>query len=127
MRTSVPDVYACGDVCSVTWSAPSEYWKQMRLWTQARQMGDYCARSMMSNGDVEKDFCFELFTHTTSFFGFKVIFLGDFKGERQPEGWYTIANGKTETIENLILNKTDLERIEENFLDPQIDIEDYFD
>ncbi|KAK6027910.1 pyridine nucleotide-disulfide oxidoreductase [Ostertagia ostertagi] len=75
MRTSVPDVYACGD---------------MRLWTQARQMGDYCARSMMSNGDVEKDFCFELFTHTTSFFGFKVIFLGDFKGERQPEGWYTI-------------------------------------
>ena len=26
-----------------------------------------------------------------------------------------------------ILNKTDLERIEENFLDPSIDIEDYFD
>ncbi|KAK5966274.1 Pyridine nucleotide-disufhide oxidoreductase [Trichostrongylus colubriformis] len=153
MRTSISDVYACGDVCSTMWSAPSEYWKQMRLWTQARQMGDYCARSMMSNGDIEKDFCFELFTHTTSFFGFKVVFLGDFKAEHQPEGWYTIERiieddqfvqcimfnhrvvgavlvGETdleETMENLILNKTDLERIEENFLDPQIDIEDYFD
>ncbi|VDO38616.1 unnamed protein product [Haemonchus placei] len=153
MRTPIPGVYACGDVCSVSWSTPSENWKQMRLWTQARQMGDYCARSMMSNGDVEKDFCFELFTHTTSFFGYKVVFLGDFKAERQPEGWYTIERvieddqfvqcimfnhrvvgavlvGETdleETMENLILNKTDLERIEENFLDPQIDIEDYFD
>nr|CDJ97708.1 FAD-dependent pyridine nucleotide-disulphide oxidoreductase domain containing protein [Haemonchus contortus] len=153
MRTPIPGVYACGDVCSVSWSAPSENWKQMRLWTQARQMGDYCARSMMSDGDVDKDFCFELFTHTTSFFGYKVVFLGDFKAERQPEGWYTIERiieddqfvqcimfnhrvvgavlvGETdleETMENLILNKTDLERIEENFLDPQIDIEDYFD
>ncbi|KIH50516.1 hypothetical protein ANCDUO_19405, partial [Ancylostoma duodenale] len=56
LRTSVADVYACGD---------------MRLWTQARQMGDYCARSMMANGDVDIDFCFELFTHTTTFFGYK--------------------------------------------------------
>ncbi|KIH57622.1 hypothetical protein ANCDUO_12185 [Ancylostoma duodenale] len=32
-----------------------------------------------------------------------------------------------ETIENLILNKTDMERIEDSFLDPEIDIEDYFD
>ncbi|VDM85804.1 unnamed protein product [Strongylus vulgaris] len=31
------------------------------------------------------------------------------------------------TMENLILNKTNLEGIEEDFLDPQIDIEDYFD
>ncbi|WKX95738.1 hypothetical protein Q1695_012302 [Nippostrongylus brasiliensis] len=153
MRTSVRDVYACGDVCTPEWSSPSVYWKQMRLWTQARQMGDFCARSMMANGEIETDFCFELFTHTTTFFGYKVVFLGDFKAERQPEGWYTIERviendhfvqcvmynhrvvgailvGETnleETMENLILNKTDLERIEENFLDPQIDIEDYFD
>ncbi|RCN49347.1 hypothetical protein ANCCAN_04598 [Ancylostoma caninum] len=138
LRTSVADVYACGD---------------MRLWTQARQMGDYCARSMMANGDLDIDFCFELFTHTTTFFGYKVVFLGDFKGEHQPAGWYTIERiikddqfvqciifnhrvvgailvGETdleETIENLILNKTDMERIEDSFLDPEIDIEDYFD
>ncbi|KAK6738164.1 hypothetical protein RB195_020336 [Necator americanus] len=153
LRTSIPDVYACGDVCSPEWSAPSEFWKQMRLWTQARQMGDYCGRSMIANGDIDTDFCFELFTHTTTFFGFKVVFLGDFKGEHQPEGWYTIERiikddqfvqcimfnhkvvgavlvGETdleETIENLILNRTDLERIEDSFLDPEIDIEDYFD
>ncbi|KHJ84909.1 pyridine nucleotide-disulfide oxidoreductase, partial [Oesophagostomum dentatum] len=90
LRTSIPDVYACGDVCTPTWSQPSEFWKQIRLWTQARQMGDYCARSMMANGDIETDICFELFTHTTTFFGYKVVFLGDFKGEHQPEGWYTV-------------------------------------
>ncbi|KJH52005.1 hypothetical protein DICVIV_01816 [Dictyocaulus viviparus] len=153
MCTSLPDVYACGDVCTVSWSFPSTIWKQMRLWTQARQMGEYCARSMVADGRLDVDFCFELFTHTTSFFGYKVVFLGDFKGERQPEGWYTIDRiieenqfvrcimydhrvvgavliGETdleETVENLILNKTDLEKIEQDFLDPQIDIEDYFD
>ncbi|VDP41157.1 unnamed protein product [Heligmosomoides polygyrus] len=84
MRTSVPDVYACGDACSLTWTSPSAYWKQrmcafkatvqMRLWTQARQMGDYCARSMIASGEIEIDFCFELFTHTTTFFGYKVRF-----------------------------------------------------
>uniref|UniRef100_A0A0K0D2N4 Pyr_redox_2 domain-containing protein n=1 Tax=Angiostrongylus cantonensis TaxID=6313 RepID=A0A0K0D2N4_ANGCA len=183
MCTSVPDVYACGDVCSVSWSIPSRFWKQMRLWTQARQMGDYCARCMMVNAKLDVDFCFELFTHTTSFFGYKsivivlslnviedslpisvltskhdivfgqVVFLGDFKGERQLEGWYTIDRiiegdqfvrcimynhrvvgavlvGETdleETVENLILNKADLEGLEDYFLDPRIDIEDYFD
>lgn len=32
-----------------------------------------------------------------------------------------------ETLENLILNQTDLTTIEHSFLDPDIDIEDYFD
>ncbi|CAJ0605357.1 unnamed protein product [Cylicocyclus nassatus] len=153
LRTSIPDVYACGDVCTPVLSKPSPYWKQIRLWTQARQMGDFCARSMLANGAVEVDFSFELFTHTTTFFGYKIVFLGDFKGERQPQGWYTIERvvgddqfvqcimfehrvvgailvGETdleETIENLILNKINLEGIEEDFLDPNIDIEDYFD
>lgn len=32
LRTSVSDVYACGDVCSTAWSAPSEFWKQVSNW-----------------------------------------------------------------------------------------------
>ncbi|KAK6047652.1 hypothetical protein COOONC_14843, partial [Cooperia oncophora] len=27
MRTSIPDVYACGDVCSISFSEPSPFWK----------------------------------------------------------------------------------------------------
>ncbi|VDM57936.1 unnamed protein product [Angiostrongylus costaricensis] len=113
------DQVQCDFVIWATGVVPTtSIWKnccqEMRLWTQARQMGDYCARSMMVNGKLDVDFCFELFTHTTSFFGYKVCFFCDI--------CFLI-----ETIENLILNKTDLEEIEEDFLDPRIDIEDYFD
>ncbi|THD26715.1 Pyridine nucleotide-disulfide oxidoreductase domain-containing protein 1 [Fasciola hepatica] len=38
MQTSVPDVYAAGDCAFANWTwAP--HWIQMRLWSQARQMG----------------------------------------------------------------------------------------
>lgn len=48
---------------------------QMRLWTQARQMGCYAARCMAAgvlSKAVELDFCFELFSHQTRFFNYKV-------------------------------------------------------
>jgi NAD(P)H-nitrite reductase large subunit len=32
-----------------------------------------------------------------------------------------------ETLENLILNQTDISQIEDDFLNPQVDLEDYFD
>lgn len=32
-----------------------------------------------------------------------------------------------ETLENLILNQTDISHIEDDFLNPQVDLEDYFD
>lgn len=32
-----------------------------------------------------------------------------------------------ETFENLILNKLDISHVEEHLLDPDVDIEDYFD
>jgi NAD(P)H-nitrite reductase large subunit len=32
-----------------------------------------------------------------------------------------------ETIENLILNQTNISQIEENLLDPDVDLEDFFD
>lgn len=48
---------------------------QMRLWTQARQMGWYAGRCMAAHilsEPVELDFCFELFSHITKFFNYKV-------------------------------------------------------
>ncbi|XP_061770074.1 pyridine nucleotide-disulfide oxidoreductase domain-containing protein 1 isoform X4 [Nerophis ophidion] len=74
MMTSQPDVYAAGDVCSACWEH-SPFWQQMRLWTQARQMGYYAARCMAAgvlSQTIELDFCFELFSHITTFFNYKV-------------------------------------------------------
>ena len=104
MRTSVPGIFAAGDVCtvvetssalanksSVASSSTSSLWFQMRLWTQARQMGVQCAETI--RGELQNDssqqicqsaintFAFELFAHTTVFFGYKVILLGRFNGK----------------------------------------------
>ncbi|XP_071485399.1 pyridine nucleotide-disulfide oxidoreductase domain-containing protein 1-like [Diadema antillarum] len=155
MRTSIGDVYAAGDVCTATWE-PAPNWTQMRLWSQARQMGAYAAKCMVADEcseTIPQDFCFELFAHVTRFFGFKVVLLGKFNGQglgtdyevmlRMTKGVEyvkvvmhnglmkgAILIGDTdleETFENLILNETDLSPFGVDLLDPNIDIEDYFD
>jgi small subunit ribosomal protein S18b len=155
METNLSNIYAAGDVCTVNWT--SKHWFQMRLWTQARQMGMYaakCMHSMYANEKLLQDFCFELFTHVTSFFGFKVILLGLFNAQgldkkhcellvRVTEGQeyvkLVISNGRVvgamligdsdleEMCENLILNQIDVTNLMDDLLDPNIDIEDYFD
>ena len=158
METSIKDIYAAGDVCHVNWDS-SKHWFQMRLWTQARQMGMFAAQcmytSLQSNGNEKKDldFCFEMFTHATKFFGYKVILLGLFNGQKNLdyEVLLRMTKGKEyikcvmskdgrmqgailigetdleETFENLILNQMDLTIYGVDLLDPNIDIEDYFD
>lgn len=104
-RTSAPAVYAAGDGCEVrpnldrrcpdlTEPGPPD-WLQMRLWSQAKTMGQFAARNMLedweSGGSTQGQadwnpypieasmtsaFPFQLFTHMTRFFGFKVILLG---------------------------------------------------
>ncbi|XP_071955222.1 pyridine nucleotide-disulfide oxidoreductase domain-containing protein 1-like [Antedon mediterranea] len=156
MRTNLEHVYAAGDVCSASWQ-PAEQWFQMRLWSQARQMGAYAAKCMIADTSgqvIHQDFCFELFAHMTTFFGFKVVLLGKFNGQGLDKKDYEalvrvtlgveyikviLKDGKMygailigdtdleETFENLILNKTDLTRYGEDLLNPGVDIEDYFD
>lgn len=155
MMTSEPDVYAAGDVCTACWEQ-SPLWQQMRLWTQARQMGWYAGRCMAAHilsEPVELDFCFELFSHITKFFNYKVVLLGKFNGQglgpdhellvRCTKGQEyvkvvlrggrmvgAVLIGETdleETFENLILNQMDLTPYGEELLNPDIDIEDYFD
>ncbi|XP_063786159.1 pyridine nucleotide-disulfide oxidoreductase domain-containing protein 1 [Pseudophryne corroboree] len=155
MRTSARNVYAAGDICTAAWT-PSPFWQQMRLWTQARQMGWFAARCMAADhlGEtIELDFCFELFAHVTKFFNYKVILLGKYNAQGlgtdhelllrctmgQEYVKVVMQNGRMvgavligetnleETFENLILNQMDLSAYGEDLLDPNIDIEDYFD
>lgn len=104
--------------------------------------------------EVELEFCFENFSHVTRFFGFKVVLLGLYNGQGLEksnqhllvrctknleyikvvlENWRmqgAILIGETgleETFENLILNQVDLSSYGEDLLNPNIDIEDYFD
>lgn len=97
-------------------------------------------------------FNFDIFSHVTTFFGYKVILLGLYNGQglkdykmlfRADEDKQCIKvivkHGKMkgailigdtdleETFENLILSQIDISRIEEQLLDGVVDIEDYFD
>lgn len=155
METSLPDVYAAGDVCTTSWEK-APHWFQMRLWTQAHQMGTYAAKAMVMNIQGEEllqDFCFELFAHVTKFFAFKVILLGLFNGQGLNNNYEILLRvtkgneyvkiilkdgrmqgavliGETdleEMCENLILNQLDLTPFGEELLNPDIDIDDYFD
>ncbi|CAB0020025.1 unnamed protein product [Nesidiocoris tenuis] len=155
MRTTLPNIYAAGDVCSADWQK-APHWFQMRLWTQARHMGTYAAKAMVYDNQSEpflQDFAFELFTHVTKLFGMKVVLLGLFNGQtlndeyeillRMTRGQeyvkLILKNGRLqgavligdtdleEMCENLILNQLDLTPFGEDLLNPDIDIEDYFD
>lgn len=155
MQTSNEFIYAPGDVCTASWPN-AEHWFQMRLWTQARQMGSMAGRSMAAAFNKEtiyQDFCFELFGHVTQLFGLPVVLLGRYNGQgmgtdyelliRSTPGQeyikFVIQNGKlkgailigntelAETCENLILNCIDLTPFGDDILNPDIDIEDYFD
>ena len=84
MRTSDPDIYAAGDVCTAGWTH-SYHWFQMRLWTQARQMGMMVAKMMIADTEgehIQQDFCFEMFAHVTKFFDYKVVLLGLYNGQK---------------------------------------------
>lgn len=155
MQTSLPNIYAAGDLCTANWDL-AKHWFQMKLWTQAHQMGAYAAKSMFgafNNEEVLQDFCFEIFAHTTRLFGYKVILLGLFNGQKLGRDYeillrmtkgveyvkFVLQNNRLqgailigdtdleEMCENLILNQLDLSPYGDDILNPDIDIEDYFD
>lgn len=89
MRTSISEIYAAGDVVSCEQWAHNELWFQMRLWTQARQMGYYagkCIVSHLRNQDPSIYYQFDCFAHSTSFFGHKLTLLGRYNGEMCDSG-----------------------------------------
>lgn len=155
MQSSNENIYVAGDLCTANWQHAPQ-WFPMKLWTQARQMGCYAARAMSSkhlNEEIYQDFCFELFTHTTRLFGYKVVLLGLHNAQKlgkdyeilfrmtkdveyiklvlqndRLQGAVLIGDTELEEMcENLILNQIDLSAHKDSLLDPDIDIEDYFD
>lgn len=154
-ETTVKDVFAAGDVAHASWlHAP--HWFQLRLWTQARQMAGMAAKSMharVTSNEVLQDFCFELFTHCTTLFGYRVVLLGKYNGQGLGNDYeilirttprleyikFVLQNGKLqgailigetdleEMCENLILDQIDLSPFGDDILNPDIDIDDYFD
>lgn len=154
-ETSLRDAFAAGDVASAAWPyAP--HWFQLRLWTQARQMAAMAAKSMharITNQEVLQDFCFELFTHCTTLFGYRVVLLGKYNGQGLGTDYeillrttprleyikFVLQNGRLqgailigetdleEMCENLILDQIDLSPFGDDILNPDIDIDDYFD
>lgn len=155
MRTSVANVYAAGDVCTAGWKK-AEHWFQMRLWTQARQLGAMAGKSLaatLQKQEVYQDFCFELFGHVTQLFGYQVVLLGKYNGQGLGSNYeilirmtpdkeyikYVLVGGRLqgailigetgleETTENLILNQLDVSPYGDDLLNPDIDLEDYFD
>ncbi|CAG9826146.1 unnamed protein product [Diabrotica balteata] len=155
MQTNLPNIYAAGDVCSANWNL-AKHWFQMKLWTQARHMGSYAAKAIvghLNKEEVLQDFCFEMFAHSTKLFGYKVILLGLFNGQKLGRNYeilirmtkgleyikFVLEDNKLqgavligdtdleEMAENLILNQIDLSPYGDDILNPDIDIEDYFD
>ncbi|GAB0099319.1 Pyridine nucleotide-disulfide oxidoreductase domain-containing protein 1 [Sergentomyia squamirostris] len=157
MKTNLEDVFAAGDCCTATWPL-AENWFQMRLWTQARQMGMMAGKAMsMSHlgqkDQITQDFCFEFFGHVTKLFGQQVVLLGRYNAQGLGTNYEALVRitpnkeyiklvlvggklqgailigetGLEETFENLLLNQLDLTPFGDDLLDPNIDIEDYFD
>ena len=93
-------VYAAGDAataCAV--AAEQPHWHQMRLWSQARLTGAFAALCMSgaAAADLELHSCFDLFTHSTAFFGQRVILLGCFNGQGLAElASHTVSYSRAE-------------------------------
>lgn len=96
METSVKNVYAAGDACSMAdhsgrgggidenlSSLSRKHWFQMRLWSQAHAQGIYAAHCMSEISDqTGSDMSFEVFTHVTRFLGKKIVLLGLYNGQK---------------------------------------------
>lgn len=83
MQTKQPHVYAAGDACCIIEDeSKHRLWFQMRLWSQARDMGVHAAHCMVGiEGQTASDMAFELFTHVTHFLGKRVVLLGLYNGQ----------------------------------------------
>jgi pyridine nucleotide-disulfide oxidoreductase domain-containing protein 1 len=145
MRTSVPGIYAAGDVCCAQLGRDiAPHWFQMRLWSQARTMGMWVAHCMAGVGETTGlDIAFEVFTHVTRFLGRKVIFLGLYNGQKleaEPEedmiSYSRITEGPERTFVRILLLRgriqgavligdTDLEETMENLILDGLDVSQY--
>jgi len=146
MRTSAPNIYAAGDMVSCDQWPTNDLWFQMRLWTQAKQMGFYagrCTACHLAKRDPSLYFNFDCFTHCTTFFGQRLVLLGRYNGqgitEEETSRCEVIARVIKETdyiklllkenriIGAVLIGDTGLEETIENLIHDQIDVSDQKD
>ena len=144
--TGCCNIYAAGDVCSTNQWPYAPHWHQMRLWTQARQMGAFAAQCMVehrnlalndpqSSEDIPLNICFSLFAHVTNFFGKKICLLGRYNGQdlnkqeiellvrTTPNDEYIkviLKNGRMQGA--VLIGETDLEETFENLIMNETDL-----
>jgi NADPH-dependent 2,4-dienoyl-CoA reductase/sulfur reductase-like enzyme len=156
------NVFAAGDCATVMQESScirdGSNWFQMRLWTQAVHCGKAAGRNMAAWLRGERALegeAFELFAHSTRFFGRKVVLLGLYNAQGLTSGFKIFegggANGDdvfirvviegnklrgailigdtelSETYENLILDGLHVGHLGAELVDPSIDLADYFD
>jgi len=154
INMSLPDneqIFAAGDCCTVNWpEEENPYWFQMRLWSQAAILGKW-AGICMHQKQEQLDFAFNTFAHVTKAFGHKIIYLGLYR-ECGPDVKFlyrvkkhdeyikfivrnsrvigAVLIGETdmeEVAENLIQNELNIGALEDDLLNPDIELDHYFD
>lgn len=141
MRTNIQDIYAAGDVVSCEFWPHDGLWFQMRLWTQARQMGHYCGKCISAHliGENPTIFAnFECFTHITEFFGFKLVLLGRYTDQHltkldakeievivrinRYKDYIKLVLKDDKVIGAILVGDTNLEETIENLIYDQVDV-----
>lgn len=152
MRVSAEsEIYAAGDCCTLNWpTSECPYFFQMQLWSQAKLLGSWAATCMMQNQHF-LDFAFNTFAHVSNFFGYRIIYLGLYRENgadckflyrvtkfeeyvkvivrnNRVIGAVLIGDTENEEVfENLIQNELDIGMLEDDLLNPDIDLDHYFD
>lgn len=87
MQTSIQDIYAAGDCCSL--SLNNNFWFQKRIWGQAKIMGQRAAEIIYHNNLSallnEIPMHFEIFSHFMRIFNLKIIMLGLYNLKNNPD------------------------------------------
>lgn len=154
MHTTLESVFAAGD-CTHVVENPTTDWVQMRTWGQALAGGRSAAANMachMGLSEVGSGLEFEVFAHSTRFFGLRVVLLGRWKAQGLSDGFKilerfnneqfirvvlykgrvrgTVLIGdvdNAEIFENLIVGQMDVSWMEDALVDENVELENYFD
>lgn len=157
MKTNIgASLFAAGDCTHVVEDLQSD-WVQIRTWGQALAGGRAAANGMaiclgIAEENIGMGLEFDVFAHSTRFFGQRIVLLGRWKAQGLPDG-FTILEGNRETsfvqvvlhngrvrgavlvgdvdnaevFENLIVGQMDVAWMGEDLVDESIDLENYFD
>ncbi|CAN8072272.1 unnamed protein product [Agarophyton chilense] len=153
LESSVSCVFAAGDCASVRPTGDSD-WFQLRLWSQALVHGRVAAQNMAGRlgfGESYAGLEYDVFAHSTKFFGKRVILLGRYNAQGLGRGYreyercgedylrVVVKDGRVrgailvgdvdgaEVFENLILTQLNIDWLGERIVDKETDLDEFFD